>query len=1489
MLAFIPWIVPWIVIISPVCWAALALAENIIFWRKKMKRKFLSCFLVFMMLVSNVCLGSAWAGTPVTGHKYELGEDKGAWSSGTAIPYGQIVALNSDNALHLYKLTGASWGLGSSTDSVSFGWDTTNNCLNTTGSDITINYDNTKAAEGRKEISTSGTVTETVFMDISTTADYTDGGALYISSSIDLLTADFISNSLSRNVTENYAINVHGGAIYNAGTITSITGDYYNNSAAATNSTSNVQDCATAESDGGAIYNSGKIGTVTADFIGNSAKSTNSAIVIDTQETYDKEGAYSYSYGGAIFNCDIDYVKPATIDLLDGDFIGNFSVTEGSESISAGKLEAIAFGGAIYNYGQGDTYSKIGKITGDFIGNYSKVTMTSTSGSASATNASAYGGAISNQGSNTSIGTIEGNFIGNSANSLNSAAVKITADKSYANAYSNGGAISNRVSATIDTIKGNFIGNFANTENSATTSESVTSVGAGAEGGAISNGSTIGTIEGNFIGNYAKSVYNGSGTKPVAETGSVASDANGGAIVNTGKITSIIGKFTGNYTESSITVKGTSYACGGAIYNGGTIDSIKSEGFSANTVTSTIGDKGSGVAYAEGGTLYNAGTITTLAGNFTGINTSGKYDAKADATDTNDMSESTGSQIPFRAVIYGGAIYNSGTITTLSGDFSKFSSYATATSKGIDSYAEAKVHGGAVNNHEGTIGSLTGNFSENKITATSTATDNATNNSNEASALGGALMNYNGTIGSITGSFTKNSVDVTRTSGTSSASQAGGGAIANATDGYKTSTTTINSIKGDFSENTVTLTGGTIAAAGGAIANFYGGTIGSITDSSFSKNTVESKASQTNDTNVSALGGAIYNYGDLSIVAASKDITFTENKATSTTGDAKGGAIINSGTLTITARGGNVTFTGNTVSSESAKALGGAIYNANGKVTVKKSATETEIIETTGKLYLNASAGKTIKFEGSTNDSTDSVYNSANIYVNSDGSTGTVSFLNLEDDETPSGTLNVLNGTAEVRGTFSQATINVADGASFNYANDTASATNTATTFNLAGALNLNDASWDGMTAPTRSSRTLALSGTTFTGNGGSFVINTNLADTGGATGDVINLNYTNVSGDVKIKVAYDPFFKDITESTKLTGNHTFLTFGTTTNGSLNVASAPTYHSNGGGSVLTITPLIAKNDDGSWQITSLSATSGASETTKAVVDSATAVSTAWVQSVSSLQKRLGDLRSGVKSDTGWVHFQHDNDDINTGSGGNISGNLYQIGYDFLASSNESSRTFLGLSLDYFDGTQSYKIGGGDIKSTTFSAYFTKVFNSGHYYDFVVRFGKFDSDVKSYDSQLEQYSSLDYTSKGFTLSGEYGYRMNLGRKGFYFEPQAELIYGHLGGDSVRDSNNNAVEIDSTNHFIGRAGFALGQRVKNFNYYLRTSYYHDFASSNSATYVDTKYEEDGAKNWFEVSLGGGWQLGKASYFYAEFIKHFKDISNSLNFNLGFRFTL
>ena len=142
---------------------------------------------------------------------------------------------------------------------------------------------------------------------------------------------------------------------------------------------------------------------------------------------------------------------------------------------------------------------------------------------------------------------------------------------------------------------------------------------------------------------------------------------------------------------------------------------------------------------SNGGAIFNEGTIKSITGDFIGNYASGGYNA------------------------YGGAIYNSGTIESITGDF--IGNYASS-----NSYAG----GGAIKNGD-TIESITGDFIGNYAI------------SNNNSARGGAIYNKR-TIGSITGDFIGNYA---------SGNNAYGGAILNS------SNCTIETITGDFIGNYV--------------------------------------------------------------------------------------------------------------------------------------------------------------------------------------------------------------------------------------------------------------------------------------------------------------------------------------------------------------------------------------------------------------------------------------------------------------------------------------------------------------------------------------------------------------------------------------------------------------------------------------------------------------------------------------------------------------
>ncbi len=287
-----------------------------------------------------------------------------------------------------------------------------------------------------------------------------------------------------------------------------------------------------------------------------------------------------------------------------------------------------------------------------------------------------------------------------------------------------------------------------------------------------------------------------------------------------------------------------------------------------NKVTGTLESTTNSNKYAQvsGGAVYNAGELTSVTGLF--INNS-----------VEAYSTVSGPYFAYNYA-YGGALYNSGAI----GDI--FANFIGNNVSSIAIFAFAK--GGAIYNNEGTIGDITGDFIGNYASE------------DHGDAFGGAIYNNNGTIGDITGDFIGNYV--------SANDYTEGGAIYN-DEG------TIGDITGDFIGNYASSPD---RANGGAIRNDHG-TIGNMTGN-FIGNYVRSDNFSSLGSDV--IGGAIYNGGTIENITGD----FIGNYASSTDpsgASASGGAIFG-GTI------GNITgdFIGNYAFSTESSASGGAIDTA---------------------------------------------------------------------------------------------------------------------------------------------------------------------------------------------------------------------------------------------------------------------------------------------------------------------------------------------------------------------------------------------------------------------------------------------------------------------------------------------------------------------------------------------------------------------------------
>ncbi len=308
-----------------------------------------------------------------------------------------------------------------------------------------------------------------------------------------------------------------------------------------------------------------------------------------------------------------------------------------------------------------------------------------------------------------------------------------------------------------------------------------------------------------------------------------------------------------------------------------------------------------------GGAISNRQTITSIKGNFL---SNFIYGTNTDMLDDYTVDS------------FGGAIFNANAIGSIAGDFVSNVAEAHVTDYSFeivtDDVGVARAYGGAINN-DGRIDSITGDFIQNAASAT--ARDVETTNG--VNAYGGAISNFN-TIGTISGDFHDNLV---RAETNGSFSIGSGGAILNSIK--------IDTVTGDF-------VGNTVYSSSGVVANAFGGAI--MNDSStaqitniigdFVNNKVES---ETVGTLASSTGGALHNAGDITTMRGIYAQNSSMAKATSGAANAQSGALYNHLEGKINELTG-VFFENKATASTNtgnASAQGGALYNVNTITTLK--------------------------------------------------------------------------------------------------------------------------------------------------------------------------------------------------------------------------------------------------------------------------------------------------------------------------------------------------------------------------------------------------------------------------------------------------------------------------------------------------------------------------------------------------------------------------
>jgi outer membrane autotransporter protein len=266
-----------------------------------------------------------------------------------------------------------------------------------------------------------------------------------------------------------------------------------------------------------------------------------------------------------------------------------------------------------------------------------------------------------------------------------------------------------------------------------------------------------------------------------------------------------------------------------------------------------------------------------------------------------------------------------------------------------------------------------------------------------------------------------------------------------------------------------------------------------------------------------------------------------------------------------------------------------------------------------------------------------------------------------------------------------------------------------------------------------------------------------------------------------------------------------------------------------------------------------------------------------------LDKRMGDLRNMPGESGAWAkviagqsQYKSMHNDYKT----------LQLGVD-----HRFGNFFGGVTAAYTDGDGSLKHGSTDDKNYTFGLYGGWLAEDGQFVDVTLKHHHLETD---YDFKANSKRSKgSYDTSGTSFSIEYGWRLGLGDAGYYIEPQAEFMYGHLNSTGFTTSRGVKVDQSSIKSKIGRLGVAAGwvSPDKKGSVYVKASVLNDWDADSvihtSKNGAKRRYHEDMGGTWGEFAVGGTWHINKNLSAYGEMeTTAGSPVRTTYQFNAGLR---
>ena len=409
--------------------------------------------------------------------------------------------------------------------------------------------------------------------------------------------------------------------------------------------------------------------------------------------------------------------------------------------------------------------------------------------------------------------------------------------------------------------------------------------------------------------------------------------------------------------------------------------------------------------------------------------------------------------------------------------------------------------------------------------------------------------------------------------------------------------------------------------------------------------------------------------------------------------------------------------------------------------------------------------------------------------------------------------------------------------------------------------------------------RTLTFANTGASLNGAAFRISTDLAHN---HADKVVLSGVTGTNQYKLQVAYDPTMNDADtanyEITTANPNGIEVLRSSNAGDTVRALAYTTRKAAAAGLLtkdFTVTPTLRQEVSGGSKIaylTKLTISEALPEDGPALraadllMDMALAQLSTWRGENNDLHRRMGALRAGGASGA-WVRGYGGRTEFGSHpTEGRYSG--VQVGID-RAASLHGGTIFMGVAASTSSGTARNSALDGSHRAHFFGAYGSYMGKRGDYIDAIVKYGRMTNDATAvFDGTA--YTG-GYGVNGWNISVEYGRRMPL-RGHFYWTPQAELNYGHIGASSytMRAGSMAGAHIDSdaVTSLIGRIGAQIGYEDERGTVYLKLGFLHEFKAdlhmraAYGATSIDRSYSA--RDSYFEYGVGFARRVGRADLY-------------------------